>query len=349
MSEEGAPAASAKRAAVALGGFLCLGIGLWALLSASPPARKIDGDFICEQVELPGAAVLNLNYGRTQLRSARLWGFGGSALNVKDATGGHLQFNSDAAGPAPFVELLPDGAFGAMSLQAEPGVLLKPADVRDGSACVQFSVPSGARASLHLSSDSIHFRAARYNLAHFPGGSDVSGTLNSASPTEPVAAEFRSASHQTGPDQAELCFQRAEREIALVEPETTSPISVSTEVKFGGVLNPSIQVEGFHDLKEKVADRKTGLVMAGDGLRLTGIFLSAAGQGRSAIRVTAAGRAQSVRQEGRELLPSRLEDISEEWWTKSGLWLVFAGLALVVFRKVIDRALDVLLKRFLPE
>jgi hypothetical protein len=347
MSEDGAPAASAKRAAVALGGFLCLGIGLWALLSASPPARKIDGDFTCEQVELPGAAILNLNYGRTQVRSARLWGFEGSVLNVKGAAGGRLQFDSGAAGPVPFVELLPDGAFGVMSLQAEPGVLLKPADMRDGSACVQLSVPSGARASLHLSSDSIRFRAARYNLAHSQGGSDVSGTLNSASPTEPVATEFRSASHRTGPDQAELCFQRIEREIALVEPGTTTPISVSTEVKFGGVLNPSIEVEGFHDLK--VADRKTDLVMAGDGLRLTGIFLSAAGQGRSVIRVTAAGRAQSVRQEGRELLPSRLEDISEEWWTKSGLWLVIAGLALVVFRKIIDRALDVLLKRFLPE
>lgn len=349
MSEEGVTAASAKRAAVALGGFLCLGIGLWALLSASPPARKIVGDFTCEQVELPGIAVLNLNYGRTQLRSARLWGFEGSALNVKDAAGSSLQFSSGAAGPAPFVELLPDGAFGAMSFQAEPGVLLKPADMRDGGACLQISVPSGARAYLHLSSDSIRFRADRYNLTHSPDGSDVSGTLNSTSLTEPVAAEFHSASHQIGPDQAGLCFQRIEREIALVEPETATPISVRTEVRFGGVLNPSIEVEGFHDLKEKVADHKTDLVMAGDGLRLTGIFLSTAGQGRSAIRVTAAGRAQSVRQEGRELLPTRLEDISEEWWTKRGLWLVIGGLALIVFRKVIDHALDVLLKRFLPE
>ena len=349
MSEGAAAAASAKRAAVALSGFLCLGIGLWALLSASPPARKIDCDFTCEQVELPAAAILNLNYGRTQLRSARLWGFEGSVLNVKDAAAGRLQFNSGAAGPVPFVELLPDGAFGAMSLQVEPGVLLKPADMRDSSVCVQLSVPAAAHASLHLSSDSIRFRAARYTLAHSAGGSDVSGILNSSSPTEPVTAEFRSASHQTGPDQAEFCFQRVEREIALVEPETTIPISVSTKVKFGGVLNPGIEFEGFHDLKEKVEGRKTDLVMAGDGLRLTGIFLSAAGQGRSAIRITAAGRARSVRQEGRELLPSRLEDISEEWWTKSGLWLVLAGLALVVFRKVIDRALDVLLKRFLPE
>jgi hypothetical protein len=61
---------------------LCLGIGVWALLSTRSPAKKIDGDFTCEELELPAAAKLNLNDGRTQLRTARLWGFEGTIANV---------------------------------------------------------------------------------------------------------------------------------------------------------------------------------------------------------------------------------------------------------------------------
>jgi hypothetical protein len=66
MSGTGAPASPSKRAAIALVGLLCLGIGVWALLSTRSPVKKIDGDFTCEKLELPAAAKLNLNYGRKQ-------------------------------------------------------------------------------------------------------------------------------------------------------------------------------------------------------------------------------------------------------------------------------------------
>jgi hypothetical protein len=62
-----------------------------------------------------------------------------------------------------------------------------------------------------------------------------------------------------------------------------------------------------------------------------------------------AGQARSIRQAGREILPSWLEDVSEDWWTKRGSWLVAGGLVLLIFRKLIDRALDVLVKKFLAE
>jgi hypothetical protein len=358
MSGTGAPASPPKRAAIVLAGLLCLGLGLWALLSTRSPAKMVDADFTCEELELPAAVQLNLNFGRTQLRTTRLWGFEGTVANVGQsagtagkhtAAGGRLSFEPLQAEPAPFIEMVPDGAFGAMSIEAGAGAVLKPADIRDGGVCLQFLVPAGIGANLHVNSDSIHLRATRYNLAPAGIGQDVPVTLTSMSPTQPLLAEFRSAPPQAGPDQAQLCFQKVENEIALVEPGKTKPIDVGDEVKFGGVLNPSIKIEGYRDLPARAADRKTDLVIAGKGLRLTGLFLSRAEHGRSAMRITAAGVARSIRQGGREILPSWLEDISEEWWTKRGLWLVVAGLVLVIFRKLIDRALDILLKKLLPE
>lgn len=358
MSGTGAPASPFKRAAIAAAGLLCLGLGLWALLSTRSPAKRIDGDLTCEELELPAAAKLNLNYGRTQLRSAQLWGFEGTIANVdqsatnagkRSVARGRLNFEFAQAGPAPFIELVPDGAFGAMSIEAGAGAVLKPVDMRDGCVCAQLLVPAGTSAFLHVNSDSVHFRAARYNLAHAGIGQDVPVTLTSASPTEPLQSDFRSAPPQAGPRQAQLCFQKVENEIVLVEPGKTNPIDVGQEVRFDGVLNPSIKIDGYRDLPARATDRMTGLVIAGNGLRLTGLFLSQAGHGRSAMRVTVAGDARSIRQGGREILPSWLEDISEEWWTKRGLWLAVAGLVLVIFRKLIDRALDILLKRLLPE
>ena len=357
MSGTGAPASPSKRAAIALAGLLCLGIGVWALLSTRSPAKKIDGDFTCEELELPAAAKLNLNDGRTQLRTARLWGFEGTIANVGQsastpdihAARGRLIFESTHVGLAPFVELTPDGAFGEMSLEAGAGAVLKPADMRDGCACAQLLVSAHASASLHIDSDSVHLKAARYDLAQAGVGQNVPVTLTRVGPAEPLQSAFHSASSQAGSDQAQLCFQKVENEIALVEPEKTNPIDVGDEVKFGGVLNPSIKIDGYRDLPARAADRKTDLVIVGHGLRLTGLFLSPAEHGRSSMRITMAGHARSIRQGGREILPSWLEDISEDWWTKRGLWLVAAGLVLVVFRKLIDRALDVLLKKLLPE
>ena len=358
MSGSGAPASPLRRASIALVGLLCLGVGLWALLSTRLPSKRIDGDFMCEELELPTAAKLNLNYGGTQLRTARLWGFDGTIANVGQPAGaadkhtearGRLNFESAQVETAQFVELVPDGAFGLMSIEAGVGTVLKPADMRDGCVCMQLFVRGDGRTSLHLNSDSLHVRAARYNLALVGIGHDVPVTLTRVGPAEPLRSEFHSAPSQAGADQAQLCFQKVENEIALVEPGRTNPINVAAGVKFGGVLNPSIKVDGYRDLPGRAADRKTDLVIAGNGLRLTGLFLSRGEHGRSAMRIIIAGQARSIRQEGREILPSWLEDISEEWWTKRGLWLVLAGLVLVAFRRLIDRALDVLLKRLLPE
>jgi hypothetical protein len=88
MSGKGAPASPARRAAIVLFGLLCLVFGVWALLSKRSPAKRIDADFHCEQFELPVAATLDLNHGRTQLRVARLWGFEGSIANVGPAAAG---------------------------------------------------------------------------------------------------------------------------------------------------------------------------------------------------------------------------------------------------------------------
>jgi hypothetical protein len=357
MSGTGAPASPTKRAASALAGLLCLGIGVWALLSTRSPAKKIDGDFTCEELELPAAATLNLNDGRTQLRTARLWGFEGTIANVGPsasipnlhAARGRLIFESTHVGLAPFVELTPDGAFGEMFIETRAGAVLKPADMRDGCVCAEFLIPAQASASLHVDSDSVHVRAARYDLAHAGIGQDVPVTLTRIGPAEPLQSAFRSAPSHAGPGQAQLCFQKVQNEIALVEPGKTNPIDVGDGVKFGGVLNPSIKIEGYRDLPARAADRKTDLVIVGHGLRLTGLFLSAAEHGRSAMRITVAGQARSIRQGEREILPSWLEDISEDWWTKRGLWLVAGGLVLLIFRKLIDRALDVLLKKLLPE
>ncbi len=357
MPGTAAPASQYKRAAIALAGLLCLGGGLWALLSTRSPARRIDGDFTCEELELPVAARLNLNYAQTQLRSARLWGFDGTISNVgrsvsaagkHEVPGGALNFQAAQAEPAAFVQLVPDGAFGLMSIDTGAGVLLKPTDMREGSGCVQLLVRGAATSFLHMRSDSVQLRAARYHLAQAGIEQDVPSTLTSRSPAEPLESEFRSAS-KTGPAQAELCFQKVNKEITLVDPGKTGPIDVGDELKCGGVLNPSIKLEGYRDLPGRTTDRKTDLVINGSGLRVTGLFLSAGDHGRSTMRLTVAGEARSIQQGGREILPSWLEDISEEWWTRRGIWLVLAGLVLVIFRKLIDRALDVLLKKLLPE
>lgn len=357
MSGTGAPASPSKRAAIALAGLLCLGIGAWALLSTRSPAKRIDADFTSEELEFPAGAKLNLNYRGTQLRAARLWGFEGTIANVGKSAGtpelvaarGRLIFEPTHTGAAPFVELVPDGAFGVMSIEAGARAVMKPADMRDGCVCVQLLVPASAGTFLHLNSDSVHFRAARYDLAQAGIRQEVPVTLTRLSPAEPLESEFRSAPSGAGADQAQLCFQKVENEIALVEPGKTSPIDLGDEAKFGGVLNPSIKIEGYRDLPARATDRKTDLLIAGNGLRLTGLFLSRAEHGRSAMRITAAGEARSIRQGEREILPSWLEDISEDWWTKRGLWLVMFGLVLVIFRKLIERALDILVKRVLPE
>jgi hypothetical protein len=244
------------------------------------------------------------------------------------------------AGPAPFLELAPAGAFGAMSIQAGARAVLNAADMRDGGVCLRLMARAGAGASIVMDSDSIRLRAARYNFAKVGIQQDARVTLNGIGPAQPLQAAF----HGAGDDRAELCFARTGADLALLE-----PIDIGGQIRFGGVLNPSIKIEGYRDLPARVADRKTDLTIAGNALRLSGVFLSPAERGRSSMRITIGGEARSIRQGEREILPSWLEDISEDWWTKRGLWLLFAGMVLVAFRKLIDRALDLLLKRVLPE
>ena len=59
--------------------------------------------------------------------------------------------------------------------------------------------------------------------------------------------------------------------------------------------------------------------------------------------------AVSLRQDGHELLPSLVEDILDKPYTERSFLLVFLGFVALLIFKVVERALDVLIKLLLED
>ncbi len=148
-----------------------------------------------------------------------------------------------------------------------------------------------------------------------------------------------------------LTFRPSARELELLNFnfDDTHPTG-KLALNFHGALNPDLRIDGKSATGVVTGHPVNLEIDAKSGKTLSLTLVNAAEKKMSpAMHFHGEVEAASLRQDGHELLPSLVEDILDKPYTERSFLLVFLGfLALLIF-KVVERALDVLIKLLLPE
>jgi hypothetical protein len=247
------------------------------------------------------------------------------------------------------IRLCPAGLTGEFVIRVPAGSLF--ASVCDGPAegiCVRYRAPSNRRIHVSFQAHTFVFKSlARVDL--------VPDAIKGASPGGPHEYSMKA----TGGIQMVRLSGAVVDELTLVFPRPTTFSSLSEGAQLESwspavvrLANGRFVEATFRgkDAKEVSDAASEILVSPAEGFYWTEVSANTAGGASSGqIRVSGRGLLGSLRQDGRELLPSSLSDILAAEPRTRGLW---GGLAVLVISSgaiLLKRAIDNLVKRILPE
>jgi hypothetical protein len=355
------------RAALRAAGLLLLALvpAILLLLWNKPSVKTVRFDLACERFQIPVPLTINLNHPPTQLQQVVLSGFGGQVSNVLSVSLNNAKpqlvpqskfnlFRSvDPNETAPYLKEVPTDALGKMEIAAEPGVVFSSLTVQEGEPYLQIKSMRQGDTHFTMQSKAAQLDGERYAIPElFPSKAlveDVSMRVVGAPPG--VGIDLVSGPAQKRPFDANLTFRKSDSELSLIDVDPDNPIPLGmVELQFHGVLNPDLRIEGKGAVGVVSGHNVDLRVHAESGKLLAlGIVSSADKKILPAVHVRGELEARSLEQDGRELLPTLIEDILDKPYAERSAWLVCLGfLALLTF-KMVDRALDVLLKLLLPE
>jgi hypothetical protein len=343
-----------------------IAIIIGALSCNEPSAKTVDFDIDCAQFVVPAEITLNLNPGQAQIRKATLFGFEGSVSNVvsgtmqaDDAPERQLMNNDvtllvspDKSVPVSYLNVIPSGDYGKMELSADPGMVLESNVSPDEPPTLVVKQSSNAQggARVVLQSGEASLRGGRLIVGRStPVVNRVQMKVNGR-PLGTVVELKAGAEH---PEQirAEMTFGQSNSDVELLGDELSRALTLNkVQLKFSGAFNPDLRIDGLKP-KELIADHNVDLVLEllSGKIQSVGLASSSTKRRSPGLRISGSAKASSVLQDGRELLPTWVEEVLDKSYTERGFILVLLGFLAFALFKVIDRALDLLLKFFTPE
>jgi hypothetical protein len=350
--------------------FLGVAVGIigLALFFNSPSNKTVDFDINCGQFVVPTEMTLNLNPGQAQISKATLFGFEGSISNAvsgtmkaDDAPESRLVNNDvtllvspDKSVPVSYLSVTPSGDYGKMELYADRGMVLESKASASEPLSFELKQSNNAQGSAHvvLQSGEARITGRRFIV----GKSAPHAVMNrvemevNGRPLGTVVELKEGAEH---PEQvrAEIAFGQNNGDIELLGDELDKVLTLSKgQLKFTGAFNPDLRMDGLKP-KELIADHNVDIVveLLSGKIKSVGLAGPSTKQKSPGLHISGSGEVSSVLQDGRELLPTHVEEVLDKSYTERSVILVILGFLAFVLFKAVDRALDLLLKFFTPE
>jgi hypothetical protein len=327
-----------------------------------PSAKKLEFDFVCDRFQVPMPVALNLNHAPTQMQQVVLSGFDGQVTGVASVSAdgskpvavpqGKLTLGRTADPTAPYLKNVPMDGLGKMEMRGQKGVILSSFASPGEPPHLEIKSARQGDTRFQLESRAAQMDFERYAVPElFPAKTPDSFSRQVFGGSSLIVADLASGPPQKTAFDASVIFRQSGRELELLSltAENAQPMG-ELALPFHGVLNPDLRIDG-----KSAAGVVTGHAVNLDidvkscsSLSLT--LVNAADKKMSpALHFHGEVEAVSLRQDGHELLPSLVEDILDKPYTERSLLLVCLGfLALLIF-KVVERALDVLIKLLLED
>lgn len=360
-----APGTNPKRkTALKAGAYLVLAlVPAVVLLRWNRPATKtLEFDFVCDSFQAPMPITLNLNHAPTQLQQVVLSGFDGQVTRVASVSSegskpvpvpqGKLTLGRSTDPTPPYMTEVPTEGLGKMEMSAQAGVILSSLSSPGEPRTLNIKSARQGDTSFHLESRAAQMEFERYTVPElFPSKAPDSFTGQVSSGTSLIVVDVASGPPQKTAFDATVTFRQSQRELELLNlsAENSQPIG-RLALEFHGVLNPDLRIDGKSATGVVTGHPIDLEIDAKSGKWFTLTIVNGAEKKMSpALHFHGEVEAASVRQGGHELLPSLVEDILDKPYTERSFLLVFLGfLALLIF-KVVERALDVLIKLLLED
>ncbi len=365
------------KSAVHLGGLALL---LGAALYCNGPAEKeLHFQVVCREFVVPVPLRLSLHQEPTSVESVVANGFDASVQGAE-----HLQFSPDSQAPRPLalhafalsgsadanqmppqLALTPQGAAGKDQLAVRPGVVLKSAGGSPAKPVLTVESQRKDDVQATLSSDSLTLRGNRYSSPQIAGGSLLAAFRANASSAFVVGVDLTSeapvtvdpASHLVARPSLTVTFRPEAGPLPFVTGQGENlkdvalrPSEGSGDLLFRGSLNPDLRLEE-KTVPGILADRGVNLRLNVKSGRIERISLQPATEKANAPALSVKGVVitDSVRQDGHELLPTRVAEVLAEPYEWHGPMLIAAAFLLFGALKTVDRAIDVILEIYLPK
>jgi hypothetical protein len=358
------PSAIAKRSIWSSWGVLaivCAAFGLGYAFNA-PSTKDLTFDVVCQGFVSPGYLSLNLKQDPTELASIAgydLYGSisGASSITVArdqqkpvplDASRLTLRAEENKDRLRSYLSLTREGTIGGIALAIDPGVELSSAGSPGDAPALALASRAKNDVSLAMSSRQVSAEGARYTIPEVQAGQleSFQAKLEGKDLTSIQLRSGARPSDRTGTP-ARLTFKAYQGELPLLKaPQSLQNVSLT----FEGAFNPYLRVE-TKTVEGVTADRKTGLLIECESARIDSISIVGNPEKGDAatLRIQGSGRARSMRQDGNQLLPTRLREILDKPVAERTGWLILLCAIAVVLLKAADHALDILLEWAIPK
>lgn len=338
------------------------GVMVAVLVRNMPSAKTVRFDTICAQFVATVPIALNLN-GGAQLSSAQVHGFEASVKNVQSAT--PISVFQNQQGPkwrsltlssrpdkaSPDATLIPGGAFGTMTVDVNPQVIMS----SPTSVPPVLMLTSKAPRDIHvlLQSEKLDLKEDLYQIPEIFGalrGKDGLA-MKLVGPLPGVVLEAYSGQPGGSPVRIDLTFVPTRDVLPLMTPRVggTGVALQNAELELFGAAKPGIEIEGKRP-SDMITDQRTNIVIRARTGQISevGLVAVAGSNGAPGLEIRGFMEAESVKQDDHELLPTFVHEILDKPYDERTYWLIALGFLAFFIFKVVDRAFEILLKIFLP-
>jgi hypothetical protein len=342
-------------------GFVCVAFGMAYAFNA-PSSKDLSFDVVCEIFVSPGYLTLDLKQDPTELASVSGYDLYGSIAGISSISlaGDHqkarslsastltLQADEDKNHLRSYLALTRQGMIGGIALDVEPGVALSSAVSPDEAPALAFVSRAKDDVKLTMSSAQMSVKGDRYVIpevqrvlldsfqAALEGKDLISVQLNSGErPPDPGGTPLR------------LTFKPSQEDLPLLR---SPKILQNVSLRFDRAFNPYLRIEK-KSVEGVTSDRKTDLVIECESARIDSIAIVGNPEKREAatLRIKGSGRTRSMRQDGNQLLPTRLHEILDKPVAERTGWLILLCAVAAVLLKAADHALGILLEWAIPK
>lgn len=338
----------------------------WALFHNRPREKTVKIDTPCAKLAVPISFTVNLGTSQAMLKSAVLWGAEGDISGVKsiEQRGATIvsrpqeaQFDvraSPSAATLPYLLLQPEKRRGPITLTMEKDVTLMAGDDRVDGPSLQLQSAHAGNVELSIQSERLHVEEARYLIRppiQLTGPGDLA-KFDAEAPGLFVSATFRSEPWATQPSSMEVHFLPTGHEPFLLKGEINQrPAKIDLDggrLELGGCVDPNILIDGKKP-DNVIANAELDLQLELGKFGIDELSLKRAEKRGAVLRVQGEGRAISVKQGGRQLMPTWVDEIIAEPYTTRGWHLIWLGLIALFLFKQASRALDIFWKIIIPD
>jgi hypothetical protein len=335
-------------------------VSVVAFVLNAPPSKDLRFDVVCETFVAPAPLTLNLSQDPTELRSVTADDFDGSVSDasiIRFARENQkltlvpihtLALRADNSGdhPLSYLKLTRLGAIGKLLLEVGSGVELSSTGMLSTAPSLTLASQAENDVRLTISSAQIILNEGNRYVIPEIQPKPLDGFHSTLEGKDLVALHLCSGSRPK--TRAKLTFGTDQRNLPLLQAAQKLPHGAA--LTFTRAVNPYLRLDN-KSAEGVTSDRKADLLVDCRTATVDTIAIIGDQEKREvpALRITGSGKVRSVRQDGHELMPTRLSEVLDQPVAERTGMLVLLGALAAVFLKAVDHALGVLLERLIPK